>query len=110
MMKKNSYAKCAEIAEYIDENLNEDITLEKLAEVFEISKYYLCRIFKSHIKMSVVQYINIRRIEKTIYYYNKYGMSFLEASQCAGFRNYSAFYKTYRNQFGVCPSQKMSDV
>ncbi len=43
--------------DYIEEHLDEELTLEKLAGEFFVSKYYIAHIFKENIGLSIHQYI-----------------------------------------------------
>lgn len=52
----------AEVRSYIDEHYGEKISLESLADIFYINKYYLSRLFKSRYGMSVGNYITEVRI------------------------------------------------
>ena len=52
------------IINYITENLDEKITLNRLAEEFKVSKYHLQRTFKSILGLSPRQYIETRRLEQ----------------------------------------------
>ena len=46
------------ISQYIEEHLNEDLSLDRLAREFYVSKYHIAHIFKDSIGISVHQYIN----------------------------------------------------
>ena len=45
------------ISQYIEEHLNEDLSLDRLAREFYVSKYHIAHIFKDSIGISVHQYI-----------------------------------------------------
>ena len=84
-----------EIKKFIDKHINDDLSLEFLCENFYISKYHLCRIFKSYTGLTVKEYINARRItiaKQMIFEgYNITSVCF----EC-GFKDYSNFYKTFK--------------
>ena len=44
------------LMDYIEEHLDEELTLEKLAGEFFVSKYYIAHIFKENIGLSIHQY------------------------------------------------------
>ena len=52
-----------EITDYIKENLRGDLSLDKLAEEFYMSKYHMLHIFKEKMSISIHKYIVIRRLE-----------------------------------------------
>jgi len=93
----------ARIIRYLDQNIDRELSLDKLAKRFFVSKYYLCRAFKKHNGISVHGYINQKRI--------MYAKQLIEAGETAsgaayrvGFGDYSAFYRAYVKIVGCCPS------
>ncbi len=84
-----------DVKKYIDEHFYEDITLEMLCEKFYISKYHLCRTFKSYTSLPVKEYINARRItvaKQMIFE----GHNLTSVCYECGFKDYSVFYKTFK--------------
>lgn len=92
----------SDIIMYINENLNEAISLDGIAERFFIDKYYLCKIFKKNTGYTLNQYINYKRI-LLVRELHSSGQSLLEASVNAGFNNYSHFYRMCVKQTGNPP-------
>ena len=93
----------ARVAEYINNNIERSISLERLARRFFVSKYYLCRAFKSYAGISPHAYINQKRI-----IYAKLliasGMTASRAAERVGFGDYSAFYRAYTKIVGKSPT------
>lgn len=96
----------SDIIMYINENLSESITLDNLAERFYIDKYYLCKIFKKNTGYTLNQYINYKRL-LLVRELHARGQSLLEASENAGFNNYSHFYRMCIKQTGRPPKKLM---
>ncbi len=93
----------ARVIRYLNGNIERDISLDKLAKRFFVSKYYLCRAFKKHNGVSVHGYINQKRI--------MYAKQLIESGETAsgaaykvGFGDYSAFYRAYVKIVGRSPS------
>lgn len=95
------------VSAYINQNLSGDLSLERLAEEFFISKYYLCHIFKKYFGMTVGQYITRKRIllAKKLY---QNGQSLSEVASLSGFSDYSAFYKAFTKETGLAPKEGLS--
>lgn len=55
-----------DILEYIDINLNKKITIEELERHFFYNKYYLMKLFKKEIGISILEYINNLKINNSI--------------------------------------------
>lgn len=93
----------SEIVTYISDHLKENLTLDTISEEVGYSKYYLCRMFKKYTNTTIIQYINMKRIDFTKYLLTNTTKSLQEISQQAGFNNYSCFYKTFFATTGQSP-------
>lgn len=100
--EKNSII--SEIIKYININITQQITLDRLASRFLLSKYHMCRLFKESTGFTINQYIIMKRIMLVRQLY-KNGMNLSAASIEAGFGDYTCFYKAYVKEFGVSPKQ-----
>lgn len=87
---------------YINKNIRSELDLDSIAEHFFINKYHLCHIFRRHTGLSVNRYINYKRLLLARELCSQ-GMSLTDASEEAGFCNYSSFYKVYKREFGSSP-------
>ena len=94
----------ARVIRYLNENAERDISLDRLARRFFVSKYHLCRAFKKHNGISVHGYINKKRV--------MYAKQLIEAGETAsraayqvGFGDYSAFYRAYVKVLGKAPTE-----
>lgn len=94
----------AKIAEFISESINENIflTLDDIAKTFFVSKFYICRVFKSYSGTSIHAYINKKRMMLAKQYIDS-GMSAKEASDAVGYKDYSAFYRAFVKATGKSP-------
>lgn len=93
----------AELIEYINMHLSEDLSLETLARNVNYSVYYTCRIFKNITNYTLTNYIIEKRISKATAYLMS-DIPITRAAEMAGFNNYSYFYKTFRKYTGVSPA------
>ena len=100
----------SEIADFISENIenNKFLTLDEIAKTFFVSKFYLCRIFKSYSGISVHAYINRKRIMLAKQYIDS-GMSAKSASESVGYQDYSAFYRAYVKIVGKSPKSEKGE-
>lgn len=92
------------IIEYINKNISKPLPLDKLAESFFLSKYYMCRIFKKCTGVTINRYIVTKRmilVKKLC----RSGFNLSAASQEAGFGSYNNFYKAYVKEFGQPPKK-----
>jgi YesN/AraC family two-component response regulator len=95
--------KIKSIISYINANLDKPLTLEGISGHFNVNKFYLCRFFKEHTGLSVIDYANRKRIltaEKLILQ-NK--LSITDISLMVGFNNLTHFERTFKKLTGAPP-------
>ena len=90
------------IVEYINENISKSISLETIAEKFNLSKTHLNRKFKSIIGTTVWEYILTKRMIMARDMLNR-GISPTNVFAKCGFCDYCSFYRNYKSKFGVSP-------
>lgn len=101
-------AKLSAIMGYIDEHFTEKLSLDDIASRFYISKYYLSHAFKKEFKITVIQYILMKRIslakEKL-----RYTSDSIEtiAGEC-GLGDASYFNRIFKKTEGVTASRYRS--
>ena len=102
--KLNPQIKYMQIAEYIRKHLNERITLDTLAEVFQMSKYEISRNFSKYLGASFIEYLNLMRIEEAQGLIFNTESSFLDIAESTGFDSLSHFGKTFKRVTSMTPS------
>lgn len=93
------------VIKYLNENIDKNVSLDKLAKRFFVSKYYLCRAFKKHNGISVHGYVNKKRVMLAKQMIES-GETASGAAYRVGFGDYSAFYRAYVKAVGEPPSVK----
>ena len=89
--------------DYIEENLQTEITAAELAEAAGFSLFHYYRLFQSATGLPVMQYILRRRLLHGIYAI-KQGSTKIDAALRFGFDTYAGFYKAFCREFGCSPS------
>ena len=102
-------APIGEVLKYINDNLNDDLTLDSLAEKFFINKYYLMRIFKKNIGYTLHKYIMMRRFEMAKKCLAE-GMHPSHVSLRCGFENYATFSQGFAKWYGITPKQYIKQL
>ncbi|WP_164689892.1 AraC family transcriptional regulator [Luxibacter massiliensis] len=97
-------AMIAELVDFINTHLDENLSLDRLAQEVNYSEYYICRIFKKVTKYTLTNYIVEKRIEKATHYL-KGTLSIHKVAENVGFNNYSYFYKTFFKYMGFSPQE-----
>ncbi len=95
----------AKLIDWIENNLSEQITLEKASEISGLSKKYLCRVFKEYTSKTFTQYVTELRIENACFEITTKKKSVTEAALDNGFCDPSYFCKQFKKYKGMSPKE-----
>lgn len=98
---RNSVLHCIE---YIKNHLDEDITLTEIARRSAMSKTCFCSIFSSITGTSFKQFLNSCRIKKAAELILA-GEKISNVSILCGYNDLSTFYRNFKKQIGISPTQ-----
>ena len=90
--------------DYIEDNLQAEITAAELAEAAGFSLFHYYRLFQQVTGLPVMQYIQRRRLLHGAYAISK-GRTKTDAALLYGFDTYAGFYKAFCREFGATPSE-----
>ncbi|MBO7292674.1 MAG: AraC family transcriptional regulator [Clostridia bacterium] len=94
----------ARVIRYVNSHIAEPLSLDAIAGEFYVSKFYLCRAFKRHNGISVLGYINSKRVMMARQMIES-GEVATVVSEKVGFSDYSTFYRAYRKAYGHAPTE-----
>ncbi|MDD3362127.1 MAG: AraC family transcriptional regulator [Hespellia sp.] len=89
---------------YIEDHLDEELSLNQLAGEFFVSKYHIAHIFKENVGLSIHQYI----LKKRLAMCRDMILSHTEISEAfllCGFKDYSSFYRSFKKEYGMSPKE-----
>lgn len=92
------------IADFIEENLAEDLRLTTLARLAGLSSYHFARAFKQSFGVPPHRYHTGRRIERAKMLLQSSSRSVTEVALAVGFAETSSFSAAFRKSTGVAPS------
>ena len=89
---------------YINEHLGEELSVERLSEQVYLSRYHFMRLFKAETGSTVHAYVRQKRLLYAARLIRE-GTNANLAAESAGFADYSAFHRAFRQSFGISPGQ-----
>lgn len=102
---KNTVKPMNAALEYIEKNLERQLSLKEIAAHAAMSPTYFSAVFKKMNSISPWEYITIKRVEKAIELLKTTSLTKLDIAQRCGFSSSSNFYKAFSKVTGKTPSQ-----
>ena len=96
---------CALVRRYIDNHFKENLTLEQLAGLAHLNKYYLAHTFRREFGVSPINYLISRRIEESRFLLRETDHSLSLIAQMLGFSSLSYFSQCFRRAQGISPTE-----
>ena len=96
---------CTQIKNYLDANYSETITLDSLAALTHMNKYYLAHTFTKYVGLSPINYLLQKRIQEGKSLLESTSYSIAQISDLLGFSSQSYFSQAFRKATGMTPMQ-----
>jgi AraC family transcriptional regulator len=92
--------------DYIDQNLEGDLSLDRLSDVACLSKFHFHRLFSTHFDVSVGKYVQLARLKRASFRLAFYPADkVIDIALDTGFETPESFSRAFRNAFGQTPSE-----
>ena len=95
----------AQLVEYIQQHLDEPISIETLADRACLTKSYLIRNFRQTLGQTPLQYILQKKVQKAQTILLGTEMSVAEVARAVGFQDASYFIRLFRKSLGFTPQE-----
>ncbi|MDY3929342.1 MAG: AraC family transcriptional regulator [Clostridia bacterium] len=89
---------------YIDENLENEISLDDVSKIASMNRTYFSTVFKKYNGISPWDYITIKRVERAVEYLKNSDATKTEIAGKCGFSSMSNFYRAFRQVTGKTPN------
>ena len=93
-----------DVAAYIDTHMQDKISLSSVAQEFLVSESTISKAFHSQMRLGFYSYVIRRRLIAAKDLISD-GVSLQEIPTRVGYADYSSFYRAFKQEFGVSPSQ-----
>ena len=103
--KDDRYDAVCSIMLYIKNNLQTDLSRQRLAKMHGFSVSYVSRLFREYSGICLQDYIMNCRVQRAVYLMKTEGRGVLEAALECGFQSTSAFYYAFRKVTGKKPRE-----
>lgn len=97
----------ADIIRYLNEHLQESVSLRDLSEHFYLHPDYISRIFKKHTNTTVGSYITLQKMARAQQLLQA-GCTVTQAQLMTGYSSYAHFARTFKQQIGIPPGSYRS--
>ena len=94
-----------EILIYIDKNIKNKITIEELENKFFYNKYYIMKLFKKEIGLTIIEYINSIRVYNSILLIKNNNLKFINIAFKSGFYSLEYFSETFKQITKLSPKK-----
>lgn len=102
----NAYEeRISRVCEYIYQNLNEELTLERLSQVAAFSKYHFHRVFSAYAGVSVTKFVLLARLKRASFQLALEEQRITDIALNAGFESPEAFSRAFKRTFNQSPSE-----
>ena len=94
-----------DLLDYINLNIDKDLTIDTLAAAFYLNRYHMMHKFKKQTGYSVHSYILQKRLIKADLLIRA-GIPAAQACEQSGFNDYSSFVRAFKKLFGLSPKNR----
>lgn len=98
-----SKAQVRQVMAFIEAHLEQDLSLDAIANLVQLSPHYFASLFKQSVGQSSHQYILQSRIERSKQLLKQADLTIAQVTQCIGFQNQSHFTTAFRRMVGCTP-------
>jgi len=104
LTQKSYLTRMVNVLNYIQQNLDNDLTLEELAEQACFSRYHFHRIFSGMLGESVKELVRRLRLERAAIQLQTTQVSILQIALAAGYESDMSFARVFKSKTGLQPS------
>ena len=93
-----------EIIKYLNSNINNKIAISDIEKKFHYNRYYIMKLFKKEIGLSIIEYINSIRIYNSLKQMKSTNNKLINIAYNNGFYSIEYFSEIFKKNVGVKPA------
>lgn len=102
---EEKFGKLKVLFDYLDENYNQNITLESVSDMLGFNKTYFSRMFKNLTGHNFSEHLTQIRLNKAIQLLSSYEMNIAEISDAIGFSSPTYFNEVFKKYYKCTPAE-----
>ena len=103
-------ARIRRVLTYIQKNIHTTMDIDSLSNLSCLSKDHFIRLFKREMKVTPIQYINQKKMEKAQLMLTTQDTPVKDIAYLLGYDNYSYFIRIFKKKLGVTPQEYKKDI
>ena len=109
-IKSQKYKKqIVDMVDYLEIHYKENLSIEIVADHFNMSERYFSKFFKDHMGISPKKYLNLFRLKKVTDLLEETDYPVIDIAYANGFTSLSSFYNLFNHTFGKTPAEYRKD-
>ena len=105
MMEGRAAGIVLKVIDYVDEHFREEIRISDMATACFVSETHLRRVFRDHVRMGVLEYINLVRIHKACEQMRRTDEPVASIAYGCGFTSLTTFNRNFREFIHMTPGE-----
>ncbi len=105
MKNINFFSSIEYLIQYIEDNIENDITLELLSEISFISKFHLIRVFKNVADITIMNYVRSRKLARSLKDLLETNITIVDIAVKYNFSYEQTYIRAFRNEYDITPSK-----
>lgn len=94
-----------QIVTYIEEHIEEKLTVEEISRSVYLSPAHLQRIFEFAFDVPVAEYVRSRKLQKSLYLLYDTDAKISDIAYDIGFEHESSYIRSFKREFGMTPGE-----
>jgi AraC-like DNA-binding protein len=108
--RNRNYNKMNKVLDYINQNYMEEITVDELADMIGVTKYYFCKLFKKLNGKTLSEYINYIRISEAYLLIKGTDLRITDIAMTVGFTDINYFSRVFKSIMSISPTMVRKDI